>query len=63
MRILVYAICKNESAFVRRWMASMSEADGARAFVRQYTLPSGGPYCDCGYEKKKQVKVSGGSAL
>ena len=28
MRILVYAICKNESAFVRRWMASMSEADG-----------------------------------
>lgn len=42
---------------------TMSEADGARAFVRQYTLPSGGPYCDCGYEKKKQVKVSGGSAL
>ena len=21
-------------------------------FVRQYTLASGGPYCDCGYKKK-----------
>lgn len=27
MKVAVYAICKNESAFARRWMASMSEAD------------------------------------
>lgn len=25
---------------------------GATDFVRQYTLASGGPYCDCGYKKK-----------
>ena len=29
----------------------MSEAGGASRFVRQYTLASGGPYCDCGYKK------------
>ena len=22
-------------------------------FVREYTLASGGPYCDCGYKKKR----------
>ena len=27
MKIVVYAICKNEEAFAERWMASMSEAD------------------------------------
>ncbi len=32
---------------------SMSEAGGAIDFVREYTLASGGPYCDCGYKKKK----------
>ena len=31
---------------------NMSEAGGATDFVRQYTLASGGPYCDCGYKKK-----------
>ena len=31
---------------------SMSEAGGAAEFVRQYTLASGGPYCDCGYKRK-----------
>lgn len=31
----------------------MSEADGVTDFVREYTLASGGPYCDCGYKKKK----------
>ena len=31
---------------------SMSEAGGVSEFVRQYTLASGGPYCDCGYKKK-----------
>lgn len=31
---------------------AMSEAGGATDFVRQYTLASGGPYCDCGYKKK-----------
>lgn len=28
MKIYVYAICKNERQFVRRWMESMGEADG-----------------------------------
>ena len=27
MKIVVYAICKNEEQFVDRWMDSMSEAD------------------------------------
>ena len=31
---------------------TMSEAGGVTDFVRQYTLASGGPYCDCGYKKK-----------
>ena len=31
---------------------TMSEAGGADEFVREYTLASGGPYCDCGYKKK-----------
>jgi len=32
---------------------TMSEAGGASRFVREYTLASGGPYCDCGYKKKE----------
>lgn len=32
---------------------TMSEAGGVTDFVRQHTLASGGPYCDCGYKKKK----------
>ena len=28
MKIYVYAIAKNEEKFARRWLASMSEADG-----------------------------------
>ncbi len=28
---------------------TMSEAGGVTNFVRQYTLASGGPYCDCGF--------------
>ena len=31
---------------------TMSEAGGASEFIREYTLASGGPYCDCGYKKK-----------
>ncbi len=31
---------------------TMGEASGVTNFVRQYTLASGGPYCDCGYKKK-----------
>ena len=31
---------------------TMSEAGGAADFVREYTLVSGGPYCDCGYKRK-----------
>ena len=30
---------------------TMSEAGGAAEFIREYTLASGGPYCDCGYKK------------
>ena len=36
---------------------TMSEAGGTTDFVRQYTLASGGPYCDCGYKKKGFVKA------
>ncbi|MCR4951057.1 MAG: L-2-amino-thiazoline-4-carboxylic acid hydrolase [Solobacterium sp.] len=32
---------------------TMSEAGGVSDFVRENTLASGGPYCDCGYKKKK----------
>lgn len=31
---------------------TMSEAGGATDFVREYTLASGGPYCDCDYKRK-----------
>ncbi|MBQ3432336.1 MAG: L-2-amino-thiazoline-4-carboxylic acid hydrolase [Clostridia bacterium] len=31
----------------------MSKAGGASEFVREYTLAGGGPYCDCGYKRKK----------
>ena len=31
---------------------TMSDAGGAGSFVREYTLASGGPYCDCGYKRK-----------
>ena len=31
---------------------TMAEAGGACNFVREYTLASGGPYCDCGYRKR-----------
>ena len=34
---------------------AMSEAGGTTEFVRQYTLASGGPYCDCGYKKKARA--------
>ena len=31
---------------------TMSDEGGVTEFVREYTLASGGPYCDCGYKKK-----------
>ena len=31
---------------------AMSDAGGVTNFVREYTLASGGPYCDCGYKRK-----------
>ncbi len=31
---------------------TMSALGGADEFMREYTLASGGPYCDCGYKKK-----------
>ena len=36
---------------------TMSEAGGVTDFARQYTLASGGPYCDCGYKKKGFVEA------
>ena len=30
----------------------MSDLGGASTFVREYTLASGGSYCDCGYKKR-----------
>ena len=32
---------------------TMSDAGGTTEFVREYTLASGGPYCDCGYRKRR----------
>ena len=32
---------------------TMADAGGATTFVREYTLASGSPYCDCGYHKKQ----------
>ncbi|MCR5093474.1 MAG: L-2-amino-thiazoline-4-carboxylic acid hydrolase [Lachnospiraceae bacterium] len=34
---------------------TMSELGGASDFVREFTLASGGPYCDCGYRKKSRI--------
>lgn len=31
---------------------TMSEAGGVTDFVREHTIASGGPYCDCGYKRK-----------
>lgn len=31
---------------------AMSDVGGVTNFVREYTLASGGPYCDCGYRRK-----------
>ena len=31
---------------------TMSELGGASTFIREYTLASGGSYCDCGYKKR-----------
>lgn len=31
---------------------TMAKAGETADFVREYTLASGGPYCDCGYKKK-----------
>ena len=36
---------------------AMTEAGGASEFVREYTLASGGPYCDCGYKKKGWIEI------
>ena len=30
----------------------MTDAGGTADFIREYTLASGGPYCDCGYKKR-----------
>lgn len=39
------ALCKLDYA--------MAEAGGRTNFIRQYTIASNGPYCDCGYKKIK----------
>lgn len=41
---LTPALCKLDYA--------MAEAGGRTNFIRQYTLATSGPYCDCGYKKK-----------
>ena len=41
---------------------TMSELGGTSDFVREYTLASGGPYCDCGYKKKATGTSTGRSA-
>ena len=33
---------------------TMSEAGGVTDFVREYTIASDGPYCDCGYRRKNK---------
>ena len=38
---------------------TMSDAGVVSDFVRKYTLASGGPYCDCGYKKKRGCGVTG----
>lgn len=40
-------------SFQKNCRSLRSQADGVTEFVREYTLASGGPYCDCGYKKKK----------
>ena len=37
---------------------TMSEAGGVTNFVRQYTLASGGPYCDCEKKNKRKDKTT-----
>lgn len=49
MKIAVYAICKNEEAFIERWVNSMKEADAI------YVLDTGST--DNSYEKLKQLGV------
>ncbi|MBR2255758.1 MAG: hypothetical protein IJ899_00135 [Blautia sp.] len=41
--------------FSEREAEGMSEAGGACDFIRENTLASGGPYCDCGYKKKART--------
>ena len=45
IREIVPAMCRLDYA--------MAEAGGACVFEHRYTLASGGPYCDCGYRKRK----------
>lgn len=33
---------------------TMSEAGGTTNFVREYTIASGGEYCDCGCKKRRE---------
>ena len=53
-------------ACVREWVANiffytkngttiMIDAGGTTTFVREYTLASGGPYCDCGCKKRGSI--------
>ena len=36
---------------MEKMVYTMSELGDTSDFVREYTLASGGPYCDCGYKK------------
>ena len=42
-RVCVYAICKNEAKFARRWMDSMSEADHIVVLENGHVAEQGTP--------------------
>ena len=48
--------CKNQfysDLIPAMYRLDYTKAGGVTDFVRQYTLTGGGPYCDCGYHKKR----------
>ena len=53
------AITKKAKPRYRQIIRSLPEFEKTDLtdFVRQYTLASGGPYCDCGYKKKSVTYV------
>lgn len=51
---LAYAACmKSMAAFSPIYRLLDCGCGRVTNFARQYTLAFGGPYCDCGYQKKR----------